>query len=162
MTTTDQQAIQVIDSLKGGHDIAGRLSQLPGDDGAAVVLVDLTQDGGEPARRWVVDGSVAVIGALADLAGAPAATGRRPVTILVWTPEALEGEPARRAAAEAAVEAMRGIAHTAALEESTAALRINVVVGRETVADDALRTVAHLSSPDAGFIVGATFDLRGS
>ena len=135
-------------------------------DHAPVVRLDLAagpDPGGDAAaaQTWVVDGSVTVLEALGRLA-AEGGDERRAVTVVVRTPD-LAGAPApRRAAAEAAVEALRGIVQSATLEDSTAGLRVNLVAGGPDDDEDVARTVAFLSSPDAGFVIGASFDLRSA
>jgi hypothetical protein len=169
MPTTDQRTVELLECLGGGSPLAERVGELPAGDGAAVVLLDLAEAspaspaGPDLARAWVLDGSADVIAALATLVadtGAEAAV-RRPTTVLVRVPDG-DGSVARRAAAEAVVEAVRGIVQSASLEASTAALRLNVVVAAPADDDDALRTLGYLSSADAGFVVGSTFDLRSA
>jgi len=157
---TTEGELEVFDVL-GPSDVEGRLVGVRGDANAAVVVLALGEDAEDPEERWVVDGSVGVIGALGRLSAAGAPKGRqRPVTVLVWTQQ--QGEPRRRAAAEAAFEAARGIAQTATREDSTAALRVNVVAGGPDEAADVVRTVAFLSCAAGGFVAGSTFDLRGT
>jgi hypothetical protein len=161
--TTHHRAIDVVDCLGTGGEIVRKVADLSSDGAAAAIVLDLESDERDPARRWVVDGSVAIIEALAARVTNNGPDARRPATILVWLPASLARATASvRAAAEAAVEAVRGIVQSATREESTQSLRVNVVVGRPEEIDDALATVAFLSSSDAGFVAGATFDLRGA
>jgi len=149
--------LEVLDVL-GGSDLESRLAGVRADAGAAVVVLAL-DDAEDPEAHWVVDGSVGVIEALGRLASR-ASGAQRPVTLLVWSDT--HRDVRRSAAAEAALEAVRGIAQTATREDSTASLRVNVIAGGPREAADVVRTIAFLSSGDGAFVAGSTFDLRGA
>jgi hypothetical protein len=156
MTQAGGIALEVVDVLGTGGEVSELLAGTGGDAGGAVVVLALEAGEPDPAKRWVVEGSVGVIGALGRLVAADGnGAARRPVVLLAWIADGA-GDPA----AEAAVEALRGIAQAATREDSTASLRVNVVAGGPAQSADVARTVAFLTSAAGGFVAGSTFDLR--
>jgi hypothetical protein len=145
-------------SLVGdGHALAAELTTVDLPESAVVLLLTLRSGAPDPEQQWVVDGIVAVVAALQDIAAKADDEGeRRPVVVTVLQPADLA--ESERPAAEALYEALRGLAQAATLEASTARLRINVLAAGRDHLDDVARMVRHLAS--AGFTIGASFDLR--
>lgn len=147
--------VEVIEVLGRQPALAARLAESAVDAPGAALVLALGDDCGDPERSWVSEGSVETIAALASLTRDGTS---RAVCLLVWSER--DSNLRRRAAAEATLEAARGLAQVATLEDSTRALRVNVVAGGPESEDDVLRTVEFLCSPASGFVAGSTFDLR--
>jgi len=127
------------------------------------VIVRAAPDAGDALERWVEEPLVALVARLREAlpaAGDGDAADPARVAVVVELPPAAAGEdPWRLAARDALCEAVRGVVGTLTLELGPVA-RVNTLLAHEADGAAARAALAFLAGPRAGFVAGATFDLR--
>ena len=131
-----------------------------GADGAAaelqVIHLPLDESSGDPFQGWIVERTVALIGELRELV---LADSDRVIRIAIVVTAAAQDDDWRAAAADGLCEAVRGVVGSLTLEQGPR-LRLNAVIAEAAEHDEVRETLVFLSSAEADFVAGSTFDLR--
>lgn len=142
----------------GGHarELDAELSIPPGL--TVLSLRMAAGQGGDPFRRWAVDGCASLLEALQRLIG----DSTSPMSVVILVACDATGDPWEHAAMEAGLEAVRGAVHSLTPELGAAA-RLNVVVRRLGGDDEAVvAALEYIASPGGAYVAGSTLDLRQS
>jgi hypothetical protein len=128
-----------------------------GYDGLEEVLaIDLGSATGDPFRAWCLDACWRVIARVQNLLG----SNRSGWVFVVSVTVGASPRPDEERAAEATIEALRGIVQSITAEIDPVRLWCGLVVSSVARPDDRDRVLEYLSSPDGRFGAGATFDVR--
>jgi hypothetical protein len=148
---------RVTHCLGTGDGLGSELERVLADRSEVLLVAPRIRPEGDH-EDWPTQAAVAVITRLRAVLDEDVGHAGRHCLVVVVVPSS--EEPEVTAAAEASVEAMRGIVQSISREVDPAVLRVNLVIGAERNQEDVLRCVDFVSSASGGFFVGSTVDLR--